>query len=68
MKYGTVKNWDSSKGFGFIVSDDDEDLFVHSNDLDPRVSERRLREGQRVRFDVKREMKGDRAVNVQIVN
>jgi len=68
MKYGTVKNWDSSKGFGFILSDDDEDLFVHSNDLDPRVGERRLREGQRVRFDVRREMKGDRAVNVQLVN
>jgi len=33
MQFGTVKMWDSSKGFGFIVSDDDEDLFVHVSNL-----------------------------------
>ena len=64
MQYGTIKMWNASKGFGFITSDDDEDLFVHANDLDPRMDSRDLHEGQRVRFDVRREMKGDRAVNV----
>ncbi len=68
MEYGNVKMWDGAKGFGFIVSDDDEDLFVHANDLDPRMGSRELREGQRVRFDVRREMKGDRAVNVMVVD
>ena len=67
MQYGTIKMWDAAKGFGFIVSDDDEDLFVHANDLDPRISSRDLQEDQRVRFDVRREMKGDRAVNVLII-
>ena len=67
MQYGTIKMWDAAKGFGFIVSDDEEDLFVHANDLDPRISSRDLQEDQRVRFDVRREMKGDRAVNVLII-
>ena len=67
MQYGTVKMWNDSKGYGFIVSDDDEDLFVHVNDLDVTVKERRLVPGQRVAFDVRREVKGDRAVNVRVV-
>jgi len=67
MQSGYVKKWDASKGYGFIVSDDDEELFVHSSDLDPSIKERRLREGQRVKFDVKSDMKGDKAVRVKIV-
>jgi CspA family cold shock protein len=66
MEFGYVKKWDA-KGFGFIVSDDDEELFVHSSDLDASIKERRLREGQRVKFDVKADMKGDKAVRVKIV-
>lgn len=67
MEYGTVKMWDAGKGFGFIVSDDDQELFVHVSDLDIRVKEKRLREGQRVGFDVKRDMKGDKAVRVRVM-
>lgn len=67
MEYGTVKMWDSGKGFGFIVSDDDEELFVHANDLAPTVRGKRLHEGQRVGFDIRREMKGDKAINVRVV-
>ena len=29
MKKGIVKEYDSSKGFGFITGDDNEDYFVH---------------------------------------
>lgn len=68
MEYGTVKMWDAGKGFGFIVSDDDEDLFVHQADLEPTVPGRKLKPGQRVGFDIRREMKGDRAVHVRLVN
>ncbi|MBC8182815.1 cold shock domain-containing protein [candidate division KSB1 bacterium] len=53
MEYGTVKMWDAAKGFGFILSDDDE-LFVHVSDLDITVKGKRLRLDQRVAFDVKR--------------
>ncbi|MDZ7262237.1 MAG: cold shock domain-containing protein [candidate division KSB1 bacterium] len=67
MQYGTVKMWDATKGYGFIISDDDEELFVHVNDLDVTVKNKRLREGQRVAFDVWRDMKGDRAVHVRVI-
>ena len=66
MQNGTVKSWDGSKGYGFIISDDDEELFVNINDLHASVQPRRLKEGQKVRFDVKYDIKGDRAVNVRV--
>ena len=68
MQYGYVKSWDSSKGFGFIETYDDEDLFVHVSDLDITIKGKRLVEGQRVSFDVKSDYRGDKAVHVRIVN
>jgi len=67
MQTGTVKKWDSSKGFGFITSDDDDDLFVHSSDLHISVNNQRLLEGQTVKVDIRRDMKGDRAINVKVI-
>ncbi|HDQ00694.1 MAG TPA: cold shock domain-containing protein [bacterium] len=67
MKYGYVKMWDNSKGFGFILTDEDDELFVHVSDLDITVKEKKLREDQRVAFDVKSDYRGDRAVHVRIV-
>jgi len=66
MQYGTVKKWDAVKGFGFITSEDDEELFVHKSDLDVTVPNKQLKVGQRVAFDVVSEMKGDRAVRVRV--
>jgi CspA family cold shock protein len=66
MQYGTVKKWDAAKGFGFIVSEDDDELFVHKTDLDVTVLNRQLKVGQRVAFDIVREMKVDRAVRVRV--
>lgn len=67
MEYGHVKKWDATKGFGFIVTDDDDELFVHANDLDVTVREKRLRVDQRVSFDIRSDMRGDKAVNVRVV-
>jgi len=67
MQTGTVKMWDVSKGFGFITSDDDDDYFVHSSDIHVSVTAQRLFEGQRVKFDTRRDMKGDKAINVRLV-
>jgi CspA family cold shock protein len=67
MQSGTVKMWDNTKGFGFITTDKNDDLFVHSSDLHVSVKNQRLIEGQVVKFDIRREMKGDRAINVRIV-
>ena len=66
MQFGIVKMWDSSKNFGFIEGDDDQDYFVQSGDIEPTVPGRRLRQGQRVGFDVRREMRGDRAIRVRL--
>jgi CspA family cold shock protein len=67
MQTGTVKMWDASKGFGFITTEDDDDLFVHLSDLHISVNNQRLSEGQAVKFDIRRDMKGDRAINVKVV-
>lgn len=65
MQYGTVKMWNAGKGFGFVTSDDDEEYFVHATDLHVTLQQKGLREGQRVGFDVRRDMKGDKAINVR---
>ena len=59
--------WDQGKGFGFITTDEDEDLFVNVNDLHASVVPKRLMEGQNVKFDVRSDFKGERAVNVRVV-
>jgi len=67
MQYGYVKMWDAAKGFGFIVSDDEEEFFVHVSGLDFSIKEKRLKPNQRVSFDVKSDFKGDKAVNVRLL-
>ena len=67
MKTGIVKNWDKTKGFGFITSDDDDDFFVHLSDLHMSIMSKRLIAGQKVQFDVRSDMKGERAINVRIL-
>ena len=66
MQGGTVKQWDHTKGFGFISTDDDDDLFFHLSDLHVSLKGKRLTEGQRVKFDIRSDMKGDRAINVKL--
>ena len=51
MKTGTVKWFNSSKGFGFISREDGDDVFVHFKSI---VGEgyKSLEEGDHVRFEV----------------
>ncbi len=65
MKHGIVKEYDRSKGFGFISSDDGDDYFVHVSGLRQHLQNRGLRMGQRVVFDVDFGMRGDKAINVR---
>ena len=64
MAQGTVKWFNSEKGFGFITQDGGPDVLVHFSAI---VSDgyRELRENQRVEFDVKSGDKGPQAENVQ---
>ena len=67
MEKGFIKMYDSLKGFGFIITEDDDELYFSKQDIHPKSRNSLLREGLKVGFDPKREMKGDRAVNVRIL-
>jgi cold shock protein len=62
MNTGTVKFFNESKGFGFIVNNaTGEEVFVHVSGLIDNV-----REGDTVNFDTAQGKKGINATNVQI--
>jgi cold shock protein len=65
MATGTVKWFNSTKGFGFIAPEDGgEDLFVHQSEIQMQ-GYRDLAEGQRVEFETKRGPKGMQASAVR---
>ena len=65
MAEGTIKRL-TDKGFGFIDTGSDKDMFFHSSDLEG-VSYEELHEGQRVSYNEGRGPKGPRAENVKLV-
>ena len=62
MQQGTVKFFNESKGFGFIVpANGDSEIFVHVTGLIDQI-----RENDQVSYDVENGKKGLNAVNVKI--
>jgi cold shock protein len=60
---GTVKFFNETKGFGFITpSDNGDDIFVHVSGLVDKI-----RESDKVSYQVEKGKKGMNAVNVQLV-
>ena len=65
MTIGTVKFFNSSKGFGFISPEGGgKDVFVHASAVEA-AGMRSLDEGQRVSFEIQPDAKGPKAVNLQ---
>ena len=63
MASGTVKWFSDKKGYGFIESDEGNDVFVHHTDISGSGF-KSLNEGDRVTFEVEQGNKGPKAVNV----
>jgi CspA family cold shock protein len=64
MSSGTVKWFDSKKGFGFIVGDEGQDVFVHFSVIEGDGF-RSLKDGEPVTYEVERGAKGLLAKSVR---
>ena len=64
METGTVKWFNSDKGFGFITAEDGKDVFVHFSAIQVEGF-KTLEEGQAVTFDVEESDRGPQAANVE---
>ncbi len=63
---GTIKWFDPSKGYGFLIRDKGGDLFVHLRSVQSQ-DRRKLKENTRVRFSVEDTEKGPQAENIRII-
>jgi len=60
---GVVKWFDADKGYGFISSEDNKDIFVHFSAIQTE-GYKTLAEGDQVEFDVKDGARGPQAASV----
>ena len=63
MKQGTVKWYDSKKGYGFISQESGDDVFVHFSAIQGKGF-KTLEEGQSVSFEIEEGPRGKQASNV----
>lgn len=65
MAQGTVKWFNEKKGYGFIQQEGGgADIFVHYSNI-ANEGFKTLTEGQKVEFELVKDVKGDKAVNVK---
>ena len=65
MAKGTIRKLITDRGYGFIKTEEGQDLFFHRNDLQG-VAYESLTEGQEVDFEVTHTAKGLNAANVRL--
>ncbi|MDR7857242.1 cold-shock protein [Tissierella sp.] len=63
---GTVKWFNAEKGFGFITTEEGNDVFAHFSQIN-KDGFKTLEEGQEVSFNVVEGAKGLQAENIEIV-
>jgi CspA family cold shock protein len=63
METGTVKWFNSSKGYGFISREEGDDVFVHYRSIEGE-GYKTLEEGEKVQFEITEGPKGLQATNV----
>lgn len=63
---GTVKFYDADKGFGFVTSEDGEDVFVHVSTLPAGVTA--LKPGMKIEFGIVDGRRGKQALSVHILS
>ncbi|OPJ64391.1 cold-shock protein [Clostridium oryzae] len=63
---GTVKWFNSEKGFGFITGEDGKDIFAHFSQIKSE-GYKSLEEGQKVSFDIGKGQKGPQAENITAI-
>ena len=67
MITGTVKFFNTTKGFGFIAPEGGgKDVFVHMSAVEA-AGLRSLSEGQKVSFDIQPDARGAKAANLKLV-
>lgn len=64
MVKGTVKWFNATKGYGFLSTEDGQDVFVHFSALEDTGEFKTLDEGQEVEFEIIEGDKGPQASNV----
>jgi len=67
MAKGTVKWFNTQKGYGFITKDGGEDVFVHYSAI-KSDGFKNLEEGQAVEFEIQEGSKGPQAAEVVVLD
>ncbi|WP_276575860.1 cold-shock protein [Oceanirhabdus seepicola] len=63
---GTVKWFNSEKGFGFITTEEGNDVFAHFSQIN-KEGYKSLEEGQKVSFEIIEGQKGPQAGNIETI-
>lgn len=64
LETGIVKWFDSKKGYGFIVYNDTEEIFVHFTAIEEEGF-KNLEENQQVEFEIREGIRGPQAAHVR---